>query len=158
MSEWPDSVEAANAANYFNRAEVIGTGSQWDKYAGRQGEGNCGVVDLPGLQSAAIPGARMHWWVLPAPGPGNDLTSRTYGGGSLAVLYQNELHDWRTSGQANPFFARLGIIFGKQRIGLVLEPVGDGISSDFARAHVLIGPATRRPAHRPRGAARPGTR
>src|SRR5579884_534907 len=138
VSEWPHSLDEANAASYFNRAEVIGTGSQWDKYAQRQGEGNCGVVDLPGLQSAAIPGARMHWWVLPAPGPGNDLTSRTYGGGSLAVLYQNELHDWRTSGQANPFFAGLGIIFGKQRIGLVLEPVGDGISSDFARAHVLI--------------------
>ena len=45
-----------------------------------------------------------------------DLTSRTFGGGSLGVLFQNELHDWRIGGQSNPFFARLGIIFGKQRI------------------------------------------
>lgn len=139
LSEWPHSREDADAASYFNRAEVVGTGGQWDKYADRQGSGNRDVVDLPGLASAGIPAARMHWWILPAPGPGNDLTSRTYGGGSLSVLYQNELHDWRASGQANPFFAGLGIIFGKQRIGLVLEPVGDGITSDFARAHVMIG-------------------
>jgi hypothetical protein len=139
VSEWPHSREEADAAQYFNRAEVIGTGGQWDKYADRQGDGRRGVQDLPGLPSAGIPVARMHWWVLPAPGPGNDLTSRTYGGGSLGVLYQNELHDWRTGGPANPYFARLGIIFGKQRIAFVLEPVGDGISSDFARAHVLIG-------------------
>ena len=38
------------------------------------------------------------------------------GGGSIAVLYQNELHDWRASSQANPFFARLGVLFGKPRI------------------------------------------
>jgi hypothetical protein len=139
VTEWPHSRDDADAAQYFNRAEVIGTGGQWDKYADRQGEGRRGIVDLPGLSSADIPAARMHWWVLPAPGPGNDLTSRTYGGGSLGVLYQNELHDWRAGGQANPFFARLGIIFGKQRIAFVLEPVGNGISSDFARAHVLIG-------------------
>jgi Histidine kinase-, DNA gyrase B-, and HSP90-like ATPase len=138
VTEWPHSREEADAASYFNRAEVIGTGGQWDKYADRLGSGNRGTVDLPGLPSAGIPGARMHWWVLPAPGPGNDLSSRTYGGGSLAVLYQNELHDWRIGGQANAFFAGLGIIFGKQRIGLVLEPIGDGITSDFARAHVLI--------------------
>lgn len=138
VSEWPHSREEADAAQYFNRAEVIGTGGQWDRYAERLGEDRKGIVDLPGLSSAGIPAARMHWWVLPAPGPGNDLTSRTYGGGSLAVLYQNELHDWRTGGQANPYFARLGIIFGKQRIAFVLEPVGDGISSDFARAHVLL--------------------
>jgi hypothetical protein len=138
VSEWPHSREDADAAQYFNRAEVIGTGGQWDRYADRLGEGRHGTVDLPGLASAGIPPARMHWWVLPAPGPGNDLTSRTYGGGSLGVFYQNELHDWRTGGPANPYFARLGIIFGKQRIAFVLEPVGDGISSDFARAHVLI--------------------
>ena len=138
VSEWPHSREEADAAQFFNRAEVIGTGGQWDKYADRPGGGGHGIVDLPGLSSAGIPCARMHWWVLPAPGPGNDLTSRTYGGGSLGVLYQNELHDWRTGGPANPYFARLGIIFGKQRIAFVLEPVGDGISSDFARAHVLM--------------------
>jgi hypothetical protein len=139
ISEWPHSREEADAAQYFNRAEMIGTGGQWDKYSDRLGKGRHGIVDLPGLPSAGIPAARMHWWVLPAPGPGIDLTSRTYGGGSIGVLYQNELHDWRTGGPANPYFARLGIIFGKQRIAFVLEPVGEGISSDFARAHVLIG-------------------
>jgi hypothetical protein len=137
VSEWPHSREEADAAQYFNRAEVIGTGGQWDRYADRLGEGRRGVEDLPGLPSAGIPAARMHWWILPA-GPGSDLTSRTYGGGSLGVLYQNELHDWRTGGPANPYFARLGIIFGKPRLAFVLEPVGDGISSDFARAHVLL--------------------
>lgn len=138
VSEWPSTREDADAADFFNRAEVIGTGRQWDRYADRQGDGNRGVVDLPGLASAEIPVARMHWWVLPPAGPGNDLTSRTFGGGSLAVLYQNELHDWRVGGQANPFFARLGVIFGKQRVAFVLEPLGDGIASDFARAHVLV--------------------
>lgn len=138
VSEWPPTREAANAADYFNRAQVEGTGGVWDRYADREGPGNRGVVDLPGMPAAKIPPARMHWWVLPHTGPGADLTSRTYGGGSLGVLYQNELHDWRTSSQANPFFARLGLIFGKQRVGFVLEPVGETIASDFARAHVLV--------------------
>jgi hypothetical protein len=80
----------------------------------------------------------MHWWVLPS-GTGTDVSSRTYSGGSLAVLYQNELHDWRVSSQANPFFARLGILFGKPRIAFVLEPVGTTITSDFARKTVLVG-------------------
>lgn len=137
-SEWPATREEAESANYFNRTEVVGTGGLWDQYADREGAGKRGAVDLPGLPSAAIPPARMHWWILPPSGKGSDLTSRTYGGGSLAILFQNELHDWRTSGQANPFFARLGIIFGKQRICFVLEPIGEGTASDFARAHVLV--------------------
>lgn len=138
VAEWPRARTEADAAEFFNRAEVRGTGGVWDEYASRGGERKRGVVDLPALPSASIPAARMHWWVLPATGRGSDMTSRTYGGGSLAVLFQNELHDWRTSGQANPFFARLGIVFGKPRIAFVLEPIGDGISSDFARAHVLV--------------------
>ena len=138
VSDWPENREAAEAAEHFNRAEILGTGGQWDRYSKREGEGKRGIVDLPGNPSALIPPARMHWWILPQPGPGSDLTSRTYGGGSLAILFQNELHDWRTSGQANPFFARLGIIFGKQRIGFVLEPIGENVASDFARAHVLV--------------------
>jgi hypothetical protein len=80
----------------------------------------------------------MHWRVLPAAGPGNDITSRTVGGGSLAVLFQNELHDWRIGGQSNPYFARLGVIFGKSRVAFVIEPQGKDVSSDFARAHVLV--------------------
>jgi hypothetical protein len=137
-SEWPTTRAAADKLKRFNQARVTGTGEIWDTYADKVGADMRGIVDLPGMSSAAVPGARMHWWVLPAAGAGVDLTSRTYGGGSLAVLFQNELHDWRTSGQANPFFARLGIIFGKTRIAFVLEPLGPGVASDFARAHVLV--------------------
>jgi hypothetical protein len=137
-SEWPATREEAEAAAFFNRTEVVGTGGLWDQYADRNGPGHRGAVDLPGLPSASIPPARMHWWILPPSGKGMDLTSRTYGGGSLAILFQNELHDWRTSGQANPFFARLGIVFGKQRMSFVLEPIGEETASDFARAHVLV--------------------
>jgi hypothetical protein len=55
------------------------------------------------------------------------------------VLFQNELHDWRVGNQANPYFARMGVLFGKTRIGFVIEPLGSTIASDFARAHVLVG-------------------
>jgi len=79
----------------------------------------------------------MHWWVFPT--AGGDVSSRTNSGGSFAVLVQNELHDWKTGNQANPFFARLGVLFGKSRIGFVLEPQGADVTSDFARAHVLVG-------------------
>ena len=71
-------------------------------------------------------------------GAGSDPSSRTAGSGSIAVLFQNELHDWRTGAQANPYFARLGIVFGKNRISFVVEPLGATITSDFARAHVLV--------------------
>jgi hypothetical protein len=142
--EWPRTYEEANerqrgvGGRSFNLSKVRGTASIWDDAADRQGEDQRGAVDLPGDAGSDIPTARMHWWILPT-GAGTDVSSRTASGGSIAVLYQNELHDWRTSSQANAFFARLGILFGKPRIAFILEPLGSTISSDFARAHVLVG-------------------
>ncbi len=139
VSEWPRTRKDADARQGFNLARVYGTARIWDDAASTKGsEAQHGVVDLPGSLSAGVPTAKMHWWVLPPSGSGTDVSTRTAGGGSLAVLYQNELHDWRMSGQANSLFARLGVIFGKNRIAFILEPRGDVVASDFARAHVLI--------------------
>lgn len=55
------------------------------------------------------------------------------------MAFQGELHDWRNGSQSNSFFARLGVLFGKTRIAFILEPLGESITSDFARAHVLVG-------------------
>lgn len=138
--EWPHTVEEAaermakRGGRSFNLTVVKGTGQVWDDAADYQGEGWRGTSSLQG--EFGVPAAKIHWWVLPTEGA--DVSSRTASGGSLAVLFQNELHDWRTGGQANPFFARLGILFGKNRICFVIEPLGTTISSDFARAHVLI--------------------
>ena len=145
VDEWPRSPEEADererkeGGKSFNATKLKGTAQIWDQAADRQGIGEFrGAVDLLGDAASDVPTARMHWWVVPT-GPGIDLSSRTASGGSLAVLFQNELHDWRTSGQANPFFARLGVLYGKTRIAFVLEPLGSTIASDFARAHVLVG-------------------
>lgn len=138
VSDWPRSREQANLSKSFNLAVVRGTASVWDEAADRNGDGYRGHVDVPGDALADIPSARVHWWILPT-GPGTDVSTRTAGGGSLAVLYQNELHDWRTGNQANPFFARMGVLFGKSRITFILEPLGTTVASDFARAHVLVG-------------------
>jgi len=139
--EWPRS--AADAARRmkgeggrsFNLQQVYGTGDVWDSAAKKGGD--CGTVELAGDSNLAVPPAKMHWWVMPSSGV--DVSSRTNSGGSFAVLYDNELHDWKTSNQANSYFARLGILFGKSRIMFVLEPQGPTIASDFARAHVLVG-------------------
>lgn len=141
--DWPRTYEEtlerhAGKGKSFNLSKVRGTGPVWDDATDRQGEDYRGFVDLPGDAAGDAPAARMHWWVLPG-GPGTDVSTRTASGGSIAVLFQNELHDWRTAGQANPFFARLGVLFGKPRIAFVVEPLGSTISSDFARAHVLVG-------------------
>lgn len=133
-----DERQRGEGGKSFNLSTVRGTATIWDKASERQGDEYHGAVDLPGDPTADIPSARLHWWVLPS-GPGTDVTSRTAGGGSIAVLFQNELHDWRTGGAANPFFGRLGVLFGKTRIVFILEPLGTTISSDFARAHVLEG-------------------
>lgn len=122
----------------FNLTRVRGTATVWDEAAARDGADSHGTVELRADPTADVPEARLHWWVLPT-GPGTDVSTRTASGGSLAVLFQNELHDWRIGGQANPFFARLGVLYGKTRIAFVLEPLGSTISSDFARAHVLVG-------------------
>jgi hypothetical protein len=141
--EWPRSFDEAQlrqrkqGGRSFNMSRVRGTGSVWDDAADKDGENLRGVVDVPGNPSDDIPAARVHWWVLPN-GPGTDVSSRTASGGSIAVLFQNELHDWRVGNQSNPFFARLGVLFGKNRVAFVLEPLGT-VSSDFARAHVLVG-------------------
>ncbi len=137
-ADWPDTPEEAAARQSFNLAKVRGTATIWDEAADRQGTDYRGSVEVPGHAEVDIPSARIHWWVLPA-GPGTDVSSRTASGGSMAVLYQNELHDWRTGGQANAFFARLGVLFGKTRITFIIEPLGTTIASDFARAHVLVG-------------------
>lgn len=143
--DWPrSSAEASDRQSgrsegkSFNLSKVRGTAPVWDDAAERQGDGFHGVVELPGDPGNDIPPAQMFWWVMPI-GPGTDVSTRTSSGGSVAVLYQNELHDWRIGGQANPYFARLGVLFGKPRIGFVLEPLGGTITSDFARAHVLAG-------------------
>jgi hypothetical protein len=142
--DWPRSREEADArqrkegGKSFNLSKVRGTAAIWDDAASRQGEGYHYSLEVPGEPSADIPAARIHWWVLPS-GPGTDVSTRTASGGSVAVLFQNELHDWRISNQANPYFARMGVLFGKNRIGFVVEPLGTTISSDFARAHVLVG-------------------
>lgn len=142
VDEWPRTLEEATdrmrkkGGPSFNLTVVEGTGEIWDKAAAGQGGGH-GTVDLPGEPSVAIPAASLHWWVLPT--EGSDVSSRTNSGGSFAVLYQNELHDWKTSNQANSYFARLGVLFGKSRIAFILEPDGATVASDFARAHVLVG-------------------
>ncbi len=142
--DWPDSREAADerqrkeGGKSFNLSKVRGTGAIWDDAADKQGDGYRDSLDVPGEPAADIPAARIHWWILPT-GPGSDVSTRTASGGSISVLFQNELHDWRLSNQANPYFARMGILFGKTRIGFILEPLGTTIASDFARAHVLVG-------------------
>lgn len=137
VADWPTTREEASQGRSFNLATVRGTATVWDDAADRNGEGSRGQKDIPGNPSADIPPARIHWWILPS-GPGTDVSTRTAGGGSMSVLFQNELHDWRTGSQANPYFARMGVLFGKNRIGFVIEPLGT-VSSDFARAHVLVG-------------------
>lgn len=143
-NEWPRTFAQATerqrgeGGRSFNLSKVRGTATIWDDAADRQGEGFRGTVDVPGDAGRDIPAATVHWWILPS-GPGTDVSTRTSSGGSLAVLFQNELHDWRTGNQANPYFARLGVLFGKTRIAFILEPQGTTIASDFARAHVLVG-------------------
>jgi len=142
--DWPRTAEEASErmrgeGRSFNLTAVKGTATVWDDAADRVGGGGArGTVELPGNRTAGLPPARLHWWVLPT-GPGVDVSSRTASGGSSAVMFQNELHDWRLGNQANPYFARLGVIFAKNRIAFVLEPLGATITSDFARAHVLVG-------------------
>ena len=141
--EWPHTADDAaermrrRGGRSFNLTVVYGTGTTWDQASDKQGEGWRGVESLAGDVRNGIPAADLRWWVLPT-GPGTDVSSRTASGGSMAVLFQNELHDWRTGNQANPQFARLGVLFGKTRIAFIIEPRGSAITSDFARAHVLV--------------------
>lgn len=142
--DWPTTPEAASDRESgkvkpsFNRTRIKGTASVWDDAADKLDGESRGAVELAGDRAQRIPRAVMHWWVLPT-GPGSDVSTRTASGGSLSVCYQNELHDWHSSSQANPHFARLGVLFGKQRVGFVLEPDAGAATSDFARAHVLVG-------------------
>lgn len=142
--DWPTNFAEAQkrmrkeGGRSFNLSIVKGTAAIWDQAADQQGQDWHGAVRVPGDLAAGFPHASIHWWVLPS-GPGSDVSSRTVSGGSLAVLFDNELHDWRIGNQANPFFARMGVLFGKTRIAFVIEPHGPSITSDFARAHVLVG-------------------
>lgn len=143
-AEWPRTPRDAakrqrrEGGKSFNLSKVRGTAAIWDDAATRQGKDFRGLVEVPGEAGSDIPAAIVHWWILPS-GPGTDVSTRTASGGSLAFLFQNELHDWRIGNQANPYFARMGVLFGKTRIGFIIEPLGTTIASDFARAHVLVG-------------------
>jgi hypothetical protein len=137
--EWPktrgDADKRANGGSgrQFNFNRAYGTFSIWSKVA----KGKNGVVDLPGDPERGAPRARIHWWVLPTQNA--DVTTRTVGGGSLAVLFQNELHDWRRGSQANPLFAQMGITYAKGRFGFALEVLDEcHVQSDFARSSVNL--------------------
>jgi len=142
--DWPrtrvaaDDRQRGQGGRSFNLSRVYGTAAVWDDASRKEGQDRQGVVTVRGDASAGQPAANIHWWVLPAATTGSDVTSRTYGGGTIAVLYQNELHDSKTGNQASPYFARMGILYGKNRIALIIEPLGSSVRSDFARAHVLI--------------------
>ena len=146
--DWPHSLAEADErlrgrGRSFNLTTIYGTGEIWDQAADRQGEGFHGVLPLTGDHARGVPAADLHWWVLPS-GPGTDVSSRTASGGSLAILYQNELHDWRVSNQASPFFVPASACCSARRGSvLVFSLKGDTISSDFARAHVLVWKAPR---------------
>lgn len=137
-TEWPETPEEADERSSFNLSRVRGTATVWDRASEQLGDDYRGMLDLPGNAAAGVPKARMSWWVLPT-GKGSDVSTRTTSGGSLAICFQNELHDWRAGNQANPFLARLGVLFGKNRFGFILEPQATDVTSDFARAHVLVG-------------------
>jgi hypothetical protein len=141
VEDWPRTPDAAaermrRQGKSFNLTMVDGTATVWDEASNKLGAGWRGVVQLVGNPAAGVPPAAVHWWVLPT--EGSDVSTRTASGGSLAVLFQGELYEWRTSNQASPYFARLGVLFGKTRIAFVIEPHGEMITSDFARAHVLV--------------------
>lgn len=129
--DWPTDRHEASKLQSWNMAKVRGTGGFWSRAAQHSG-----VVDIPQNLDIGAPPARMHWYVFSEDG---DLTSRTYAGGAIGVLYQNEVHDWRWGGSASPAYARCGILYGKSRVGLIIEPLGPTVHSDFARAHVLVG-------------------
>jgi hypothetical protein len=136
--DWPKAKEEASRHRSFNMTTVTGTARIWNEAADFLGDGYRDKVALQGDPAAGIPAAEMRWWILPGPDQPKEVSARAHSGGSLAVLYQNELHDWKTGNLANPYFARLGVLFGKSRIAFVLEPKGTTVSSDFARAHVLV--------------------
>jgi hypothetical protein len=132
---------------YFKPSSVLGTCAVWseasDWYRDQSGleHPTHGTVNCVGDPSRDIPPARIHYWCFPEEGKkGRDVTSRTAGPGRIAVIFQGELHDWREGIGSNALFARFGIVFGKSRVSLVLEPVGDydEVDSDFARAHVML--------------------
>lgn len=133
--EWPRTLDAADTSKSWNLQRVKGTAAVWDEATATGG--SAGILDLAGDPARDVPPARVHYWVF-HPDEGPKVSSRTVSPGSIAVLYQNELHDWRTGARANADYARFGIIFGKSRVSLVVEPRGDTVSSDFARAHVLV--------------------
>jgi len=140
--EWPKTREevaerSKQGGRAFNFHQVKGTEAVWTDAADHGGDACRGNVSLPGNARLGIAPANLHWWVLPE--EGSDVSTRTASGGSIAVLFQDELHDWRTSSHANPIFARLGVVFGKSRVAFVLEPQAATATSDFARAHVLVG-------------------
>jgi hypothetical protein len=141
VEDWPTTPEEAKErfknGKSFNLSAVKGTAHVWDASADKSGPDSHGIVAVPGDPAADQPPANIYWWVLTT-GPGSDVSTRTASGGSIAVLYQNELHDWKTSSQASPYFARMGVLFGKSRIAFVVEPLGATVTSDFARAHVLV--------------------
>ena len=137
--DWPRTAEEADARSRGSEGSawllhgVLGTGAVYDRVSG----GQCGKITLPGDAGRSIPAARLHWWAIDDD-KRKHLTAHTHGSGSLAVLYQNELHDWRTGNGASPWFARFGLTVGKNRVFLVVEPLSDRIHSDFARARVLL--------------------
>lgn len=132
VEDWPQSKAAAEALQTWNLSKVQGTAPVWAKPAVG------GDVLLPGDPAGGVPEAKIHWWAFPSDSTGYDVSSRTNSPGSISVLYQNELHDWRVGNQSSPYFARMGVLFGKNRVGFTVEPLGFTVTSDFARAHVLV--------------------
>jgi len=146
MEEWPqsrteaDQRQAKQGGKQFNFNTVLGTSQLWTQASMKRGEDKHGIVELPGRSETGVPSARVHWWVLPVRSDDveSNVSSRTLAGGSFGVLYGGEIFDWRNSSNANHLFARVGIMYAKSRIGLLLEPNHDDATDDFARKQVHV--------------------
>lgn len=146
VEEWPrsrveaDQRQAKQGGKQFNFNTVLGTAQLWTQASRKLGDDKHGFIDLPGRAETGVPSARIHWWVLPVRSDDveSNVSSRTFAGGAFGVLYNGEIFDWRNSSNANHLFARVGIMYAKSRIGLLLEPNHNDATDDFARKQVLV--------------------
>mgnify|MGYP001601646243 CR=1 FL=1 len=97
-----------------------------------------GVVELPY--------GKVHYWVLneeftDKSKKGGSEYSRFYSRGHIAVLYQNELYEFKTERAANVLLQQFGVIFGCRRTVLYLEPTNSKnglLTTHSSRTQVLI--------------------
>ncbi|QSN63507.1 MULTISPECIES: hypothetical protein [unclassified Caballeronia] len=88
--------------------------------------------------SLTLQNAVAHWWILKQESALTQNSGFIASSGHTAALWQDELYESTSGRSSTAMLQGFGVVFGYNRVVIYVQPVGDEITTNTARTHLLI--------------------